>query len=108
MSKRYVIKELQIFAKEIREVVALSFEADDLKDIDEYISINQVINIINEHALYFRDNLPVIDEETLDEICLDIKTLIFNVGLSKLAAKGLLECSWSDKDNEFVFWIPKK
>ena len=108
MKEKYIINEFDEFAKDIREIVARNLGADDTEDIDSYITIHQVKSLIIEQSSSVKNNKPVIDEEGLFDACEDIQGMIMDAGLSKLAAKGIIECCWSDEDNDFVFWVPKK
>ena len=108
MKEKYIINEFDKFAEEIREIVARNMGADDIEDINEYITVNQVKGLLIEHASEVKNNKPVLDERGLFDACEDIQALITDSGLSKLAAKGLIECSWSDEENDFIFWLSDK
>lgn len=104
MNKKYTIYEFDKFSKEIRDMVARSFGAEDIDDIDSYITVNQVKSLIIENSFCLKDDELTADEKGLFKACDDIKAMIIDAGLSKLAAKGIIECGWSDEDNDFIFW----
>jgi hypothetical protein len=108
MKEKYIINEFDEFAKEIREIVARNLGADDMEDINSYITVNQVKGLIIEHATSMKNDKPILDEKGLFDACEEIQSMIMDAGLSKLAAKGLIECSWSDEDEDFIFWLPDK
>ena len=97
--------DLDGYATSMREGVAQSFLENHKENLDDYISIEQVKGVIigyslgqDEHGNY------LINEEVFNDTFEDVRDWVFNVGLSKLAAKGLVECAWDDNTNEMVFW----
>lgn len=101
----YSIIDLNGYASAIRDAAAKSFIEDYTENLDDYISIEQVKNVIIGYSLgQDDDDNYIINEEVFNDTCDDIREWIFNVGLSKLAAKGLVECAWDDVSNEMVFW----
>lgn len=109
MSNIYAITDLEGYVSQMREAAAQSVCEDYTDDINDYISITQMINLVNEECLGFDDeDRPLLDEETNENIFDNAATWIHNVGLAKLAAQDLVECAWDDKDNEMVFWPKEK
>jgi|688.fasta_scaffold826662_3 hypothetical protein len=101
----YAIINLEGYASEMRQAAANSLCANNEDNLDEYISINQMINLVKEHCAGFdTENRPLLNEDTNEEIYESVTTWIHNVGLAKLAAKDLVQCAWDDKINEMVFW----
>lgn len=101
----YSIIDLDGYAATIRDVAAQSFIENHSENLDDYITIDQVKGVILGYSLgQDGDGNHLISEEIFDHTCEDIREWIFNVGLSKLAAKGLVECAWDDESNEMVFW----
>jgi len=106
----YAITDLQSYVSEIRDAAAKSisdkYEHDNL---DNFISLNQVISLVKENSLGYDDeNRPLLNEETKEIIFNSTATWIHNVGLAKLAAQDLIECAWSDDYNTMVFWAKEK
>lgn len=101
----YAIVNLEGYAREMRDCAAQSL-CDDFEDnLDEYINLNQMINLIKSECIGFDDNnRPLLNEDTNEKIYESAVAWINNAGLSKLAAKGLVECAWDDKKNEMIFW----
>lgn len=101
----YAIINLEGYASEMRQAAANSLSSDYDDNLDDYISIKQMINLVKEHCAGFDDeDRPLLNEETNEDIYESTVTWIHNVGLAKLAAKDLVQCAWDDKANEMVFW----
>lgn len=104
----YAITNLEGYAREMREAAATTF-SDNHSDIDEYISINQMIGLIKSECIGFDDQeRPLLNETANAQIYESTVTWINNVGLAKLAAQGFVECAWDDKQNEMIFWTNKQ
>lgn len=107
MSKFYTIIDSIKYATDARQMAAEHLSPGTTENLDEYITVQQVINIIEENA-YDTDSAHndgyIINEEINAKIFATILVWIQNAGLSKLAAQNLLECAWDDKENNFIFW----
>lgn len=105
MSEVYAITDLEGYANEMRIAAAKSLSANEEDNLDDYISIHQMINLVKSECVgYDNKDRPLLNEETNEEIYEKTVVWIHNVGLAKLAAKGLVECAWDSKANEMVFW----
>mgnify|MGYP003336411561 FL=1 len=106
MSETYVINDLEQYATSLRENAALSFSENYNENLDEFITINQVCQLIADNAIGFdeEDNY-LIDEESYNNTFDQIRNWLFNVGLARLAASGKIECAWDDESNDMVFWV---
>lgn len=101
----YAIVDIEGYVKEMRIAAAKSIVDSFDDNLDEFITINQMINLVEEECLGFDDKIrPLLDEDTNEKIYELTVGWIHNVGLAKLAAKGLIECAWDDCSNEFIFW----
>lgn len=101
----YAITNLEGYATEMREAAASSLSSSKEDNLDDFISLNQMINLVKSECVGFDDNdRPLLNEDANEKIYESTVTWIHNVGLAKLAAKGLIECAWDDKNNEMVFW----
>lgn len=105
--KIYALTDIQSYASQMRYAAASSLsENSEDGDLDSYISIKQIINLINHHCIGFdTDNRPLLNETANDKIYEDTVIWIHNVGLAKLAAKNLIECAWDDSTNQMIFWV---
>ena len=109
MSEVYAITDLEGYASQMREAAANSICENHNDDIDSYISLNQMINLIKSECLGVDDeDRLLLDEDTNERIFENTAIWIHHVGLAKLAAQDLVECAWDDKDNEMVFWAKEK
>jgi hypothetical protein len=105
----YSIIDLQGYAKAMRDGAASSFEKDYTENLDEFISIGQVINMIKKNNLGLdEEGNYLINEQIFDDVFNYIRDWLYEVGLCKLAAKGFVDCSWDDESNEMVFWLANK
>lgn len=101
----YSIIDLDGYAESIRDFAAKSFLENYNENLDEYISIEQVKNIIIGYSLgQDEESNYLLNEEVFNDTFEDVREWIFNVGVAKLAAKGFVECAWDDDANEMVFW----
>ena len=101
----YAITNLDGYVTEMRQAAAYSLSANGDDNLDDYISLSQMINLVKSECVGFDDyDRPLLNEDANEKIYESTVTWIHNVGLAKLAAKGLIECAWDDKNNEMVFW----
>lgn len=102
----YSITDLDGYASSIRVSVANSFAEDYTENLDEYITIEQSKDIIIGYSLgQDEDGNYLIDEESFNNSFDDMREWFYEAGLSKLAAKGLVECAWDDDLNQMIFWV---
>ena len=105
MSEVYAITDLEGYAQEMRIAAAKSLSANQEDNLDDYISLNQMINLVRTECVgYDHKDRPLLNEEANEDIYEKTVIWIHNVGLAKLAAKGLVECAWDNESNEMVFW----
>jgi hypothetical protein len=105
----YSVIDLEGYAKAMRDGAASSFEKDYTENLDEFISIGQVINMIKKNNLGLdEEGNYLINEQIFDDVFNDIRDWLYGVGLAKLASKGFVDCSWDDESNEMVFWLANK
>jgi hypothetical protein len=112
MSKEiYTITNLNGYASQMREVAANSFvDTNQYTDsLDDYITIEQITNMIRTECLGFDDkNRPLLDEDSNERIFENTTVWIHNSALAKLAAQDLIECAWDNDSNDMVFWVKDK
>lgn len=101
----YSITDLVGYAQSVRDAAASDLKEDYTENLDEFVTIKQVIGLVRDHSIGFDENDHfLINEEIHGLIYDDIQKWIFNVGLAKLAANGFIECAWDDEINEMIFW----
>lgn len=109
MDEVHAILNLDRYAAYIRKRAAMSFSENYGEDLDEFITIKQAADMIVEHSIgKDEQGLYLINESSHKKLFEEIRLRIYNSGLSKLAAKDMLECAWDDKKGEMVFWAKKK
>jgi len=105
----YAIINLEPFASLLRHKAAISINPEYTENLDDYITIKQVIVLIEENSLGRDKNKNIlIDEKNFDECVFQVEEWIYGVGLSKLAGKDLIECSWDSNENKMIFWAKGK
>jgi hypothetical protein len=109
MSEPYVIIDLDGYVYDMRAAAAKSIAPDSNENLDDYISLNQMKNLVNEFSLGYDDeDQVIIDEEGNLSVFENATTWITNVGLAKLAAAGELECAWDSNINSMIFWYAER
>lgn len=107
--KVYAIIDLNGYVTQMREVAAKSLSDSTEDNLDDFISVGQMINMVNDECLGFDDeDRPLLNEVANERIFENTAVWIHNVGLAKLAAQNLIECAWDDKDNDMIFWLKEK
>lgn len=105
MSDLYAIVDLEGYASQMREAAAKSLCDTSNDDLNDYITLTQIINMVKENCKGFdEEDRPLLDEDINEKIFEDTAVWIHGVGLAKLAAQDLIECAWDDDNNEMVFW----
>jgi len=105
MSELYAIVDLEGYVTQMREAAAKSICGESDDDLNEYISLKQMIGLVKENCKGYDDeNRVLLDESSNEQIYEDAAIWIHDVGLAKLAAKDLIECAWDNDQNEMVFW----
>jgi len=104
--KIYAITDMNGYVIDMRKAAAKQVsENADKDDLDLYISIDQMIGLVESNCLGYDENdCPLLNEDCNEQIFLETASWINNVGLAKLAGQNLIECAWDDEINEMVFW----
>lgn len=102
--------DLDQFCNEIRDFVfeksksniaiMLNLSESELESPEKYVSKNETKLIVDEY--HKKHKLPFPQEVTL-EVCNCLKRRMFSNILSNLAASGLVDCAYSDEENDFIF-----
>lgn len=107
--KVYAIIDIEGYVSQMRDAAAKSLSEEYSENLDDFISIGQIINMVKNECVGFDDeDRPLLDEDTNEKIFENIAIWIHNVGLAKLAAQDLVECAWDDNCNEMIFWAKKQ
>jgi hypothetical protein len=101
----YSITDLENYAIYLRDSAASSFAEDYTENLDDFISVKQVINLIKKRSVGVDDegNL-LINSNAFDDTFDDIRVWLYGVGLAKLSAKGIIDCAWDNDINQMIFW----
>ena len=105
----YAITDLDGYISQMRDAAAKSLSDSTEDNLDEFISVGQMTNMIRKECLGFdEEDRPLLDEEANERIFENTAIWIHNVGLAKLAAQDLVECAWDDECNDMIFWVKEK
>jgi hypothetical protein len=105
MSEVYAIMNLEKYAGMIRARAAATIAESSTEELEEFVTIQQTTSMILEHSIgKDEEGRPLLDDGSHAELFRSVKERIFNSGLSKLAAKDIVECAWDDEKNEMIFW----
>lgn len=99
----YIIKDEYSFAEYIQQSIDLPID-----QVLEYTSIDQIINIIHQHADVTNTNVLVVDDHKYDQIIKDTWLSIYSTILAKLVSVGLVDCAWDNEINDMIFWLSPK
>ena len=111
----YELENIDNFSEEVRHFVFSTFITTISKmlntspdqvsaDKDKYITFLETKNIL----LDFVGQDTTISKEKILEVCAAINSRIFSNILTKLASEDLVECAFSDEENQFVFAVTDK
>jgi hypothetical protein len=98
-----LIDDIQQYSECVREFAAEQMSENHSEDLDNYVSIKQVENLvlsktrIKNHKHYISEKKHYLIIET-------IMNMIYGVGLAKLAGSDKIECAWDDESNNMIFW----
>ena len=105
MSEIYAIVDLDGYVREMRDAAAKTLAEDHDENLDEFVNVNQMINLVKSECIGFDDDeRPMLNEDANEIIYEKTVAWIHNAGLAKLAAQGLIECAWDSNLNEMIFW----
>lgn len=105
----YSISDMDGFIESIRNGAAESISPEYTEDLDDFITLPQVKQIVLDRSIGIdEDGNYMITEGIFDTIFENIRDTIYQSGLSKLASKGIIECAWDDESNGMIFWINSK
>lgn len=102
----YSIIDVENYATEMRKAAADNISENSSEDnLDEYITIDQMIGLVKVNCLGFdEESRPLLHEKANQKIFEEASIWIHNVGLAKLAGRDLVECAWDSELQEMVFW----
>lgn len=107
MKDQYSITDIEKYAQSLRTGVAESFTETYTENLDEFITITQITNLIKQRSLGVdKDNQYIVTEEIIMFIFDEIREWMYGVGLAKLSAKGYVDCAWDIQSNKMIFWLP--
>lgn len=101
----FSIMDMVGFADSIRNGAASSIAENFNENLDDFVSIDQIIAMIEKQSLGVDDDGNyVITEDIFDTLFENTRIQIYETGLAKLAAADKIECAWDEETNQMVFW----
>jgi hypothetical protein len=105
----YLIMDIKKYSEYIRKQAASSFSNDYHENLDEFITLWQVSDMIIKYSVGQDEKKRyMIDENNHEKLLEEMTERIYNSGLSKLAAKDEIECAWDSEKNKMIFWAKKR
>lgn len=109
MINTFSITDLEGFADTVRNGAATSLCEGYTENVDDYITIPQIVMLIAENNLGLdEEENYVITEELFDIIFESVRKTIYQSALAKLASKNTIQCAWDSEMNDMVFWLDSK
>ena len=122
----YVVSDIDKFVDETRKIVFSGFGQDfdnenqiddfiselsetDIEELDRTLSKEECVAIVHEYVkpgkTRRRKNKYIISEENFHSIIEDFNARLVSNLLQQLVAKGLIESSYDEEENDFIFWV---
>lgn len=103
-TENFAITDLIGYCHAVRAGVSEECQ-EDFGDLNQFITIPQIINIVKKSAVAINeDGIVIINHEIHEYIWEEVAQRMMNCAISKLCAADTLECAWDDEIGEFVFW----
>jgi hypothetical protein len=104
----HVIMNLDKYASYMRKKAAIHFSEEYDDDLDDFVTIPQIRHMIAMRSVgKDEQDRYMMNDSGRENLFNDLKTRLYNCGLSKLAAKDMIECAWDDENQEMIFWSSK-
>ena len=98
-----LIDDIQQYSESVREFAAEQLSDNAEEDLDAYVSIKQVENLVMSMSR-IKNNKFYMSEKRHYLIIETIMNMIYGVGLAKLAGSDKIECAWDNESSSMVFW----
>jgi hypothetical protein len=107
MSEEFCVKDVAEFADIIRLNAAETLIDRDIDNntLNQFVTIGQIIGMIDNKSLgYNEEGDLIINSLIFEDIFDEVTQMIYQSSLSKLAAKGTIECAWDEEKDTMIFW----
>lgn len=106
-SAMYSIKDMDGLCCSIRKIVAKDLAGEKIVhmtdlDLNEFITIQQIKNIIMDYCIIDDDDI-LVNTEIYSKILEEVSSDMYGAALSKLAASDKIDVAWDDELNEMIF-----
>ena len=106
--KEYSIVDIKGFSKTIREEAANSLSENNVytETLNDFVTIEQVQTIIESASTGIdSEGYYIISNNTFGTILDEIRVILYQSALCKMAAAGHIECGWDDDVKQMTFWM---
>lgn len=106
--RKYSVTDMDGFCKTIREHAAMSLSDDELytENLNDFINLSQIKTMIQTMSLGIdEEGYEIISDKTFSGVFEQVRVILYQSALCKLAAGGHIECGWDDDIEEMTFWI---
>lgn len=104
--KVYSIVDLLDYSSIVRDGAAKSFCEDYTENLDDFITVEQVIKLVKQFSLGKSEKGEYLINDEIFEFTFDkIREQIYHAGLSKLASKDVVEVAYNSENDEWEFWL---
>jgi hypothetical protein len=102
----YIVSQNNKFCKALRKQAVKTLSSGDHKNLDEFITIEQCIQILEKNC-HKRDDHGrfVVNEDLYVDMLVEISTQIYQSALSKLASDDIIQCAWNSEEDKMIFWL---
>ncbi len=104
----FAITDLETFSEIVRRNAAETLSEKYTENLDNFISINQIISLVKCRRLNDDDGPVIINEGILSDLLEEISDIIYQVGLAKLCGEDKINCAWDSKKKTMVFWTKEE
>jgi hypothetical protein len=98
-----LISDIKQYSEYLREFAAEQLSENHSEDLDTYISLKQVENLVLSMSKT-KNSKHYVSEKKHRLIIETIMDMIYGFGLAKLAGSDKIECAWDEEHNSMVFW----
>lgn len=100
----FAITNLEQFSEILRKNAALELSEKNIKNLNDFISINQIMSIVKSHRINNDGGDVIINEDIVSDLLEEISDIIYQVRLAKLCGDDKIDCAWDNEQNTMVFW----
>jgi hypothetical protein len=102
----FVIDDLNGYSTQMRSAAAQHIKAYSFNNLDNYVTLNQVIQTVIENSRGYDDqDRVIVRTEDHENIFNQLVMRLYHTSLCKMASKDEIQCAWNNETNIMEFWI---